>query len=232
MAERSDGDAGMSRMKRRRPPWWAVALAVVAIACAAHWWPGRGLLTYFGFQMHPENLDLHGPGEWALASPDPSVSFVENFAIISPALYRGAQPDEQGFAALKRLGIKTIVNLRELHGDREEMAGLALQYARLRFNPTEPSDELVAQFLSILRDPSNCPVYVHCQMGSDRTGIMVAAYRVIEEGWPVEEAAKELPRFGFHESWTDLLRYLSELNPQSIEDLIRSGPAPEIETVP
>jgi protein tyrosine/serine phosphatase len=44
-------------------------------------------------------------------------------------------------------------------------------------------------------------VFVHCQHGADRTGMMVAAYRVMEMGWTPEEAAAELPRFGFHPIW-------------------------------
>ena len=47
------------------------------------------------------------------------------------------------------------------------------------------------------------PVLVHCWHGSDRTGIVVAAYRIVFEKWSVEEAEKEFrdERFGYHEFW-------------------------------
>jgi len=182
--------------------------------------------------MSPEGLQLHAPGRRPLTMPDPSATSVDNFARVSDVLYRGAQPEREGFAWLKHIGVKTIVSLRELHGDREGLAGLGMRYVRLGFNATEPSDELVAQFIQLVRDPSNQPVYVHCQMGADRTGMMVVAYRVIEQGWPMAEAVRELPRFGFHESWTDILRYLADMDSARIEALAQTQAPPVVEIVP
>jgi protein-tyrosine phosphatase len=41
-------------------------------------------------------------------------------------------------------------------------------------------------------------VFVHCRYGDDRTGMMIAAYRMAVEGWTPEEARQEMEKFGFH----------------------------------
>jgi protein tyrosine phosphatase (PTP) superfamily phosphohydrolase (DUF442 family) len=188
------------------------------------------MLSYLGLRTHPWQWALGGRSSHPLTSPRNDIPGVANFARVSPALWRGAQPTREGFAALQRMGVRTVVNLRELHDDRALMAGLGLGYARLPFNPTEPSDALVSQFLQIVADPANQPVFVHCQAGADRTGTLVVAYRVMVQGWPVSEAVKEMPRFGFHNLWTDLLRYLDDLRPVPPGPV--ASPAPVVERVP
>jgi protein tyrosine/serine phosphatase len=44
---------------------------------------------------------------------------------------------------------------------------------------------------------------VHCWHGSDRTGSVVAAYRIVFEGWTTAAALDELRHggFGYHERW-------------------------------
>ncbi|MEI6501639.1 MAG: protein-tyrosine phosphatase family protein, partial [Armatimonadota bacterium] len=73
---------------------------------------------------------------------------------------------------------------------------------------------------------------VHCAAGSDRTGTMVAVYRVMEQGWPVEQAAQELPRFGFHEVWVPLLQYLKTMNRAQINALAATRPLPPVMYIP
>ena len=42
---------------------------------------------------------------------------IDNFAVVADGIYRGAQPGSDGWKALKELGVKTVVNLREHHSD-------------------------------------------------------------------------------------------------------------------
>jgi len=60
-----------------------------------------------------------------------------------------------------------------------------------------PSAEKLAQFLSIVNDPANQPVYVHCLGGRHRTGVMTAAYRITEDGWTADRAFKEMKQYNF-----------------------------------
>lgn len=151
-----------------------------------------------------------------------STSALSNFAKVSDVLYRGAQPDREGFEQLKRLGIKTIVNLRASHSDEELIEGLGLRYYPIPVRPWSVDDETSARFLKIMSDPSNHPVFVHCQHGADRTGAMVAVYRIYTQAWHPDDALAELPRYGFHKIWLNLPAYLRKLDLKSITKELES----------
>ena len=132
-------------------------------------------------------------------------------AEVAPGLYRGGQPNEEGIAWLKSMGIKTIVNLRHFHGDRErrrvEAAGLA--YHRIALESSDPPAEAqVARFLELVRDVALRPMYVHCKHGVDRTGAMMAVYRMEEEGWSNADAFAEMKSFDAHLMWRDLRNFV------------------------
>jgi protein tyrosine/serine phosphatase len=148
---------------------------------------------------------------------------VSNFAQISPALYRGAQPTPEGFKELKKLGIKTVVNLRSFHTDRRKLDGCGLRRAHLYCKAWHPQTEDVARFLKLMADKENHPVFVHCLHGADRTGMMVAAYRIVEQGWSVEDAARETHNFGFHKVFPMIQRYLRRFDSEKIRKAIEKA---------
>jgi protein tyrosine/serine phosphatase len=138
---------------------------------------------------------------------------------VSADLYRGAQPEPAGFRELERLGIRTIVNLRLAHSDEDliQQSGVrpgALQYRPIPTGAWDADEDEVREFLRIVVDPKLRPVFVHCQHGSDRTGTMVAAYRVVVQGWSKPEAVDEMRGgpFGFHEVFANLPRFLREMD--------------------
>ncbi|MHC4264510.1 MAG: fused DSP-PTPase phosphatase/NAD kinase-like protein [Planctomycetota bacterium] len=139
---------------------------------------------------------------------------LENFYRVSEDLYRGTQPTIEGMGELKRLGIKTIVNLRSFHSDRDMMAGRDFFYEHIYMKAWHPEDKEVLRFLDIATDKSKLPVFVHCQHGADRTGTMCAVYRIVVQGWNKEEAIEEMTKggFGFHSIWWNLIHYLQELD--------------------
>jgi protein tyrosine/serine phosphatase len=139
---------------------------------------------------------------------------LENFYKISENLYRGAQPTREGFGQLKELGIKTIVNLRSFHSDRDVMAGRDFLYEHIYMKAWHPEDKEVIRFLEVITDKSKQPVFVHCQHGADRTGTMCAVYRMVIQGWGKDEAIEEMTKggFGFHSIWWNLENYLRKLD--------------------
>ena len=166
----------------------------------------------------------------ALLTPQ-QIPGVEDFARVSPGLWRGAQPTAEGFAELKRMGVKTIVNLRALHSDRDALKGLGLRYAHIKCEAWHPEDEDVLAFLKIVGNPANQPVFLHCQHGADRTGYMVAAYRMLEQDWPLDEAVKELNLFGFHPIWAEITHYLKHFNGAAMKQKLSDAKTPAVETV-
>ncbi|MBI4660653.1 MAG: tyrosine-protein phosphatase [Verrucomicrobia bacterium] len=137
-----------------------------------------------------------------------------NFHQVSTNLFRCAQPTARGMRELEAMGIKTVINLRAFHSDKDELKGTSLKCERISFNTWHPEDEDVIRFLRIVADTNRGPFVVHCQHGSDRTGTMIAIYRIAFEGWSKDEAIREMTSrdFGFHKVWQNLVRYLRELD--------------------
>jgi tyrosine-protein phosphatase SIW14 len=166
-----------------------------------------------------------------LLTPRNDVPGVKNFARISDDLYRGEQPTVEGFTELKKMGVKTIVNLRSFHSDRALMTGTGLQYLHLYCKAWHPEEEDVAQFLKLLKDPNNRPVFVHCQHGADRTGMMVASYRMLEQGWNSDDAAKETHNFGFHKMFAEIQTYLQRFSAAEMAKILNDTATPKLEVV-
>lgn len=125
---------------------------------------------------------------------------IDNFGQVSPTLYRGAQPEGGDYADLAALGIRTVIDLTK--DGRKDEPGLVkrtgMQFFRIPLTTTDrPSDETVAQFLKLVTDPSNQPVYVHCQGGRHRTGTMTAVYRMTVDGWTADRAYAEMKQYKF-----------------------------------
>ena len=138
-------------------------------------------------------------------------------AEVAPGLYRGGQPNAEGIAWLKSIGVKTVLNLRHYHGDTEaklvESAGL--RYERIAIaSSDQPTREQVARFLTIVRDPTLRPLYVHCQHGVDRTGALMAVYRMEDENWSNLEAYAEMEYFDAHLIWQDLRNFVKAYRPR------------------
>jgi len=155
-----------------------------------------------------------------------------NFAKVSDGLYRGGQPDAEGFARLKARGIRTVVSLRTFNVDRPLLRGLGLEYCHISFKAGHPEDEDVVEFLQVATDPTRQPVFVHCQWGCDRTGMMVAAYRVVVEGWSRARALDEMRRMGFNNDWHGIEEYVEHLDAAALRKAMAAAPPPRVEVLP
>lgn len=143
---------------------------------------------------------------------------LSDVALVAPGLYRGGTPREGGMDALSKLGVRTIVNLRHFHkrteGALAEKAGIKYIWLPIP-SSGEPSDETLQRFLAIVQDREAQPVYVHCYRGKDRTGTMIAAYRILIEGWTTKDALGEMQEFGFFDGWVKLRRWVERLTERS-----------------
>jgi protein tyrosine/serine phosphatase len=102
-----------------------------------------------------------------------------NFHQVNAQLYRGGQPQADGLAHLKQMGVKTIINLRQpdAHTQAEEREAHALglnYYNEPLPGLSRPDDATVARVLNLINDPQLQPVFIHCKRGADRTGTIIA----------------------------------------------------------
>jgi protein tyrosine/serine phosphatase len=141
-----------------------------------------------------------------------------NLHKVSDDLYRAAQPTAEGMEQLDALGIKTIVNLRSGDTDRSILGETGPTYERIPMLVWRVKDNDVVRFLQIVTDESRLPVFVHCQRGADRTGLMVALYRIVVQGWDKEQAIGEMTRGGFHfySGWQNIVQYIRDVDIDAI----------------
>jgi len=144
---------------------------------------------------------------------------VENLHKVSADLYRGAQPTKEGFKSLKDLGVKTVICLRGLHSDPEDVDTLGMAREHIPMEPWHPETEDVVKFLKLVKDPSRGPFFVHCQRGSDRTGMLCAIYRIVIQGWTRADAIEELKHGGydFAELWSGIVKYLETFDIDAVK---------------
>jgi protein tyrosine phosphatase (PTP) superfamily phosphohydrolase (DUF442 family) len=131
--------------------------------------------------------------------PYPGVT-IENFGKVNDHYYRGSQPDHDQFIQLKQLGIKTVIDLRKdsMRVAAEWVKGLGMQYFSIPLKANTPAtEEQTSYFLSLVNNPANWPVYVHCKGGRHRTGALTAVYRITNDGWTADRAFSEMKEYDF-----------------------------------
>lgn len=129
---------------------------------------------------------------------------VRNYEQVDEKLRRGAQPTVAGVHKLADLGVITIINLRARYESRarfDHEAAAAIERT-LRFktipmsNWLSPRERDVLQILQIISDPASDVVFVHCQRGADRTGTIVAIYRIMHDCKSADDAIREAREHG------------------------------------
>jgi protein tyrosine phosphatase (PTP) superfamily phosphohydrolase (DUF442 family) len=174
----------------------------------------RAALAHVPFDLNPQMLAhyrlppiLRGR---QFAEVLPEMEGIKYVAKVSRGLYRGSSPKEEGVQALARLGIRTVISLRGYSkSEQEDVEAAGMRYVSLPLKSTSaPLESQVGRFFDILSDRSAYPIYVHCLHGVDRTGTMIALYRMRHQGWRSNEALAEMVYFGDH-GFKKLRRYVA-----------------------
>jgi protein tyrosine/serine phosphatase len=170
------------------------------------------------------------PTTWATPLHATNLS---NFFMVTTNLYRGAQPNAKGMAELKSYGVRTVFNLRSFHSDTSELKGLDFKPARLHMKPWHAEEDDVVSFLKIAADTNNCPVFVHCQRGADRTGLVCAMYRIVICGWTKHDAMEEMTEggFKFDPRWKNIVHFIEQADIEEIRRRAGLEPAGTVESL-
>lgn len=157
---------------------------------------------------------------------------IPSFYKVNKNLYRGGEPDMDGLTRLKNMGIKTIVSLGQSADDVNSEKAMAQAFGMDFYNipmsvEETPTDEQVLLFLDIVINQNNFPVFVHCKNGRDKTGAMIAMYRVIVDAWTIKEAYQEAKALGFwpYHGDAELKAFIHQLKDKDIY-FIKAGRMP------
>jgi protein tyrosine/serine phosphatase len=136
-------------------------------------------------------------------------------------MYRCEQPDSLGFKIIDSIGIKSVLSLRAYHKDNDLINKLPLKLYNVAINPYYFGDDEIIKALRIIGN-SPKPIIIHCNIGGDRTGVLIAIYRIIYQNWSKEKAIKEMKDggYGFHWIFFNMPHYINKVDIERIKKKI------------
>jgi tyrosine-protein phosphatase SIW14 len=145
---------------------------------------------------------------------------IKNMQAVNDHIYRGAQPGFAGFKQLAKMGIKTVIDLRDkaAQADREKqiVESLGMRYVGIPMSMHAPTDDQIAKALSVLNSTDSAPVFLHCLGGRDRTGAVIACYRIAHDGWDNHKALAEATVHGLSVFDVGMRHYIVRFHPAGI----------------
>ncbi len=163
--------------------------------------------------------EVQRPSNWAVMVKS---SELMNLFKVSDDIYRSEQPDKDAFIELNKMGIKSVLNLRTTETDDEAIGKLPIKPYLVAMDAGGVSDKDIIAALKVIKSAPK-PLLVHCRHGSDRTGVVVAMYRIVFQGWSKEDALNELLNggFGFHEYYKNIPEYIKKVDVEKIKEGIK-----------
>ncbi len=164
------------------------------------------------------------------AFAEPSVHGIKNFHQVDEHVFRGAQPSEEGLRDLAKEGVKLVIDLRET-GRRSAAEERVVTAAGMRYvnvpmtGLTAPTDSEITEILGLLGNASAGSAFVHCMRGADRTGAVIAAYRIQHDHWQNAQALKEAISDGMSFFQYPRMNFIRNFHPQSITAAEPAGTA-------
>jgi tyrosine-protein phosphatase SIW14 len=137
---------------------------------------------------------------------------IQKFEQLNPHVYRGGQPTQAGFQALAKMGVRTVLDLRDraaqTRRERQMVESLGMRFVTIPMSMGEPTDGEMAHIIDQLNASDAWPLFVHCQGGRDRTSAVIACYRIQHDGWTNQQAYNEALRHGISSLDIGLRRYI------------------------
>ena len=166
-----------------------------------------------------------GPA-WAAGVEAPGVP---NFHQVNGHVFRGGQPVDAGWNSLAHLGIKVVVDLRPasehpIGAEQRAVEAAGMKYVNVPMRGVgAPLEDTVSKVLALMLSEVNGPVFVHCRRGSDRTGTVVACYRILHDHWENQKALQEARSYGMYRLERGMMHFIQNFNPSAMS-LASGGP--------
>lgn len=165
----------------------------------------------------------------AFAAP-PSAVHVRNFAQVDEHIYRGAVPSETGLKDLRALHVSIVMDLREPGEsgteERVEAEHLGMKYIDIPMRPlSAPTPGEMKQALEVLlaADAGSDRVFVHCRRGRDRTGTVIACYRIQHDHWSNRRAFVDAKKHGISIVERGMRSYILHFQPMAVPPVIAAS---------
>jgi tyrosine-protein phosphatase SIW14 len=173
-------------------------------------------------------LALLCAGHLVFAAENPAAEHVRNFGEVNDHLYRGGQPDQRALEELAARHVALVIDLREpserTNVEQQMVEALKMKYLNIPFhNFGAPSDDQVRRVLWLLVNGDTQKIFVHCWRGKDRTGTVVACYRIQHDGWDNHKALAEAQKYGMSFTERGMRSYILHFSPMSLSVLTAPG---------
>lgn len=161
---------------------------------------------------------------------------IPNFHQVNSGIFRGGRPtSEADMGLLKASGIKTIINLQggdlknpllrkfvaklepgelpqNINAESSWAKAAGIQFFNFPLDSigdvTKKENVEIESILSILNDEKYFPVFVHCEHGKDRTGMIISLYKVQNTSIGIHAAHEEWESYGHEEINSLFTRHL------------------------
>jgi tyrosine-protein phosphatase SIW14 len=159
----------------------------------------------------------------------PSTPGIENFHQVDAHVFRGAQPSGEGYQYLAKLGVKTVIDLRESDArarkEEQQVIAAGMKYVNVPMTGlTPPTGQEIAKILDLMENEHEGAVFVHCKRGADRTGAVIASYRIDHDGWDNARALSEAKIDGIRFSQHPRQDYIRTFQARKLEATTSSSP--------
>jgi len=151
-----------------------------------------------------------------------SAQGIHNFYKVDEHVYRGAQPTDEGLRYLAKIGVKIVIDLRgageRVRSEESVVTAAGMKYINIPMTGlTPPTEAEITRILGILEDGTTGPVFVHCMRGADRTGAVIASYRIDHDGWDNARALKEAMANGMSFFQFPRQSFIRNFRPRTVE---------------
>jgi tyrosine-protein phosphatase SIW14 len=167
-------------------------------------------------------------GGLASAADNPVPEHVRNFGVVNDRLYRGGQPDQRALEELAARQVALVIDLREpgshTNIEQQMVEALKMKYLNIPFhNYGAPTEDQMRRVLWLLVNGDTQKIFVHCWRGKDRTGTVIACYRIQHDGWDNKKALAEAHKYGMSVTERGMRSYILHFSPMSLSVLSPSG---------
>ena len=162
-----------------------------------------------------------------------SVKGLHNAFRVTPQILSGSQPEgDEAFAALEKMGVKTIISVDGVKPDTVAARKHGLRYIHLPIGYDGVPAERVPELASAAATAGGGLIYVHCHHGKHRGPAAVAVICEATANWSPQDAEAWLRKAGTAEEYTGLFRAVREFQPITKEQLAKVGALPEVAKTP